>query len=212
MKKTFKILGHTIREFVRKIKDDKTNKYKAKFLAIVTVIMIGLLFGVNLILRSYARFETKVKLNAKTSVALFILEPGNYEFQMGLDGIVPQNQDYLYEFDIMNFKDSDTSEVDMEYDMKVITTTNLPVTYKLYKNQSPTNGTNILTNKNTEQDSDKSWYNVFNLGKISTFTKETQTTDKYYLTVNYPEEYKNNQEYAGKIDSIVVKINARQVI
>ena len=40
----------------------------------------------------------------------------------------------------------------------------------------------------------------------------TNTTDSYYLVVNFPESYKNNLDYANKIESVTVYVYSKQVI
>lgn len=209
LKEKFKILGHNIREIKRNL-TVKDKKYKARFLVLSCLIITGLILGIKLISASYARYYSKKAMKLDVVAALYILDEGEYKFDMDIEGILPSSEEYTYLFTVANFKDNKTSNVDLEYTMKIVTTTNLPLNYKLYKNENP--GTNLLTSKEVKQDESNAWYNVFTLNTPSLFKYNTKTTDSYYLVVNFPEAYKNNLEYANKIESVTVIVNSKQVI
>ena len=212
MKKRIKKVLSKMRDLFRLLKGDKTLKYKIRFSILAIVLILGLYVSVKLISGSYARYYSKKSLVMDTSAALFILDPGEYKFDMDLEGLVPSDNDYTYMFTISNFTDNKVSQVDMEYSLKMVTTTNLPLTYRLYKNEEPTNGTSILSSQSIVQDADTAWYNVFNIATTSTFIKSTKKTDTYYLVVNFPKTYSSTIEYAGQIESAEIIVNAKQII
>ena len=57
-----------------------------------------------------------------------------------------------------------------------------------------------------------SWYKVFDLDDISSLKHDIKTTDTYYLVVNFPQSAQSTITYAGQIESVEVKIDAKQVI
>ena len=212
IKERIKIYLSKIRDLFRLLKGDKTLKYKLRFAVLSVILIAGLFASVKLISGSYAKYYSKKTLVMDTSAALYILKPGEYKFNMDLEGLIPSNNDYTYMFTISNFDGSRVSQVDMEYNIKMVATTNLPLSYKLYKNEEPANGTNILSSQNTVQDSDNAWYKVFNITSTTTFIKNTKTTDTYYLVVNFPETFKTTLEYANQIESVEVIVNSKQII
>ena len=209
IKERFKILGHNIREIKRNL-TSKDKRYKVRFLVLSCLIITSLILGIKLIGASYARYYSKKAMKLDVVAALYVLDEGEYKFDMDLEGLLPSNENYTYLFTIANFKGNKSSNVDLEYTMKIVTTTNLPLTYKLYKNENP--GTDLLTNKVVSQDDNNAWYNVFTINTPSMLRYNTNTTDSYYLVVNFPESYKNNLDYANKIESVTVYVYSKQVI
>ena len=65
-------------------------------------------------------------------------------FNIETDGIVPSSTPYTYRFSVSNFNQNNMSDVDINYSINIRTTTNLPITLELYRNQLPENGTNIF--------------------------------------------------------------------
>ena len=109
-------------------------KYQIKYISLVIFYGVILFTGLLLVF-THARYESQVKLNASLENAIHIIKPTSDSFNISLDGIIPREEPYLYIFNVANYDESNTSEVDMEYDLSLITTTNLPLTYKLYKNE-----------------------------------------------------------------------------
>ena len=187
IKERFKILGHNIREIKRNL-TSKDKRYKVRFLVLSCLIITSLILGIKLIGASYARYYSKKAMKLDVVAALYVLDEGEYKFDMDLEGLLPSNENYTYLFTIAN----------------------LPLTYKLYKNENP--GTDLLTNKVVSQDDNNAWYNVFTINTPSMLRYNTNTTDSYYLVVNFPESYKNNLDYANKIESVTVYVYSKQVI
>lgn len=210
--KSYNIFLHNIREFIRNIKKNKSNKYRLRFLMLASLVLFIAFLGIYLIRDSYAKYESRKNLVTDAVAALYIIKPGSYSFDMNIEGVVPGTDDYIYSFTVSNFEESTTSNVDLSYSMRIISTTNLPLNYRLYKNQSPTGGTNLLNITDISQDSESAWYKVFDLEDVGSFTHDTNTTDTYYLVVNFPQSAQSTISYAGQIESVEVKIDAKQVI
>lgn len=210
--KTYNIFLHNIRELIRKIKSNKSNQYRLRFVLFTSLILFIGSLGVYLIKDSYAKYESKKNLVTDTVAALYIIKPGSYSFDMSIEGVVPGTDDYVYSFTVSNYEESSLSNVDLSYSMKIITTTNLPLNYRLYKNELPSGGTNLLNVTDISQDTESAWYKVFDLDDISSLKHDIKTTDTYYLVVNFPQSAQSTITYAGQIESVEVKIDAKQVI
>ena len=101
----------------------------------------------------------------------------------------------------------------MDYDITFITTTNLPLTYEVYKNENYTsnNAKNIIKNEETYQDEYGVYYKKITVNNEGTFTHLENETDIYNVVVEFPLEYQNSPtNYNGYVDLIKVVIDARQ--
>lgn len=162
--------------------------------------------------KTLARYESTGEIEYDIQTAFFVIEDGEYSFTMNLGNIKPSASPYVYLFTIANFNEDLTSKVDMEYNLKIITTTNLPLNYKLYRNEAYQTGTSILSPKQTIQDTYESWYNKFTTEESYLLTHDSMTTDSYYLVVEYPLLYKNTLDYLNKIESVDIYVYANQLI
>ena len=133
-------------DFIYKIKHIKHYEEKRKFLLFMFILFFFLFLSFYLFKIAYARYEVHSKINANISKALYILDTGEQSFNLEPDGIVPSNKPYVYKFSISNFNETKETDVDIYYDLKIITTTNLPITIKLYRNEvyDNTNSTNLF--------------------------------------------------------------------
>ena len=101
----------------------------------------------------------------------------------------------------------------MQYKIKFETTTNLPLTYQIIRNEKySADAVNIISSNTLRQDADV-YYNVFNINNTYNFSHTKDEMDQYTIVVNFPEQYKNNpDDYQGKIELISVIIDAEQVV
>lgn len=212
MKRKFNILKHKARVVIRNFKKNKSLKYRVRFMGIACGV--GALFIVALvsIASSFGLYESEVKLNLDIKTALYVLKDGLYSFDMNIEGIIPQDAPYTYSFTVNNFDEDKISDVDLTYDIEVVTTTNMPLTYSLYRNEEYQIGTNILTNTSLEQDENGAWYNKFRPNDGYELLKGTKKTDTYTLTVTFPKSYKSTTVYVEQIESIVVNVKSKQKI
>jgi hypothetical protein len=156
---------------------------------------------------TYSKYSSSAEGNAAANIAFFIVDVGTYENTISLNDLEPSNNDYIYKFTVNNFRNGKRTNVKLDYDIEFITTTNLPLTYKIYKE----GGTdNIITDSEIIKDGDM-YFNKLSTNEVSTFSYEENQTEEYTLIVNFPITYNDKpDEYQGLIDSFVIKINARQ--
>ena len=103
---------------------EQFDKKRFMFVARIIFIFVGLAVIVNLVGRTYTRYESNVDINANANVAFFIIDQGTYESSISLNGLVPSNDPVYYTFYVANYKDSKRTKVDMDYKIKFETTTN----------------------------------------------------------------------------------------
>ncbi len=117
--------------------------------------------------------------------------------EMPLEGLLPGGEKTL-EFQVVNYTGDAISEVAMEYDIKVETTGNLPLTFTLTTTETA-NGINagtILADGTPLT------------GGLFPLTEEKQA-HTYALTATWPPD-KKDARYADEIDLVTVTVTARQ--
>lgn len=103
----------------------------------------------------------------------------------------------------------------MEYTLKIVTTTNLPLSYALYKNEkyNDNNSSNIITGDVIARDSDAedaTYFRTLSTEKEKFGFKKDEKND-YQLVISFPKEY-DSFEYQGIVEGIKIVIESKQVI
>lgn len=180
---------------------------KKKFLSInrITITLL-IIFILLVILKStYASFETNSSGNALSKVAFYILNTKTETENLKISNIKPDGKDNNYLITVSNFNDTKVSDVDLEYSLEIRTTTNIPVTYKLYLNDS---SDNIMSTKELVKDTDNTYFYKYK-SILQSFTHQVKRTDTYKLVINFPSNY-NDEVYQSMIDDVEISVNARQ--
>lgn len=202
-------------KILQKFKKENIQYYeqKKRLLIVVLVMFLLIVLAVKLFQIAYASYESTAKLNANINKALYIIQEGDMEFNIDLNKIEPSNEPYIYKFSVSNFDGNKHSQVDLEYQLDLRTTTNLPLTYKLYRNENydDPNATNLFENVQIVQDTDGAWYNLAEGKDKYEFLYTETKTDIYTLVINFPKEYKNKLDYADNIDNIEIIIKSNQI-
>lgn len=184
------------------------NINKTKFLFFFKYIAIFLLvvFIINIMEITYSKYSSSANGDAAANIAFFIVDVGTYENTISLNNLEPSNNDYIYKFTVNNFKNNKRTNVKLDYNFEFVTTTNLPLTYKIYKEGT----NNIITSNEIIQDGDM-YFNKLRTNEAGSFSYEENQTEEYTLVVNFPITYNDKpDEYQGLIDSFMIKINATQ--
>ena len=164
------------------------------------------IFILLVILKStYASFETNSSGNALSKVAFYILNTKTETENLKISNIKPDGKDNNYLITVSNFNDTKVSDVDLEYSLEIRTTTNIPVTYKLYLNDS---SDNIMSTKELVNDTDNTYFYKYK-SILQKFTHQVKRTDTYKLVINFPSNY-NDEVYQSMIDNVEISVNARQ--
>ena len=191
-------------------------RFDIKRFKIVTQLIIILACGfliVNLAGKTLSRYESRVDVSAEASVAFFLLEQGTYESTISLTGLTPSVNPFYYTFYVTNNKDGKRTDVNLNYTIRFETTTNLPLSYEIVRNETFNgNYTNIISGPTTRQDSGGVFYNVYTNNNTYSFTHNSNQTDSYVLKVNFPVSNKDKPDkYQGVIELFSVIIDATQV-
>ena len=194
------------KKFISNInKRDFKRYFLFSILFIITMIVLG---SVKL---TQARYETVTRINVSPNLAFFIVDVQSQTGQIKLEGMVPRVNPYLYTFNVSNFSGNRRANVDLTYSIEIITTTNMPLNFKIYKGANST--TDEIDSDTFTTDTNGVYYRHLVINDASTFSYSTNATDVYTLWVEFPEQYKSSPaEYAGIIDLVDIKINAEQVV
>ena len=189
---------------------------KKRFMLVTKLIFVfvALVVIVNIVGRTYTRYETTVDVSAEASVAIYVVDQGTYESSIALTGLTPSIEPKYYSFYVSNFDQTHgRTKVDLEYTIKFEVTTNIPLTYEIIRNQTFSGSyTNIITNTAVRQDDDNVFYKVFSNNDTYSFSHLANTTDQYRIKVTFPDSYKDYPDsYQGIIELFSIIVDASQV-
>lgn len=208
MKRKFHLFFHN----VRVLKRNKKWMMKLRFLSFSCVLFILLVFGLYALIQSYSSYYASSNLTLDVQTALYVLEEGEMSFSIDVDKIIPSDQSYIYTFSISNFNESQQSDVDLEYTMKLQTTTNMPLQYRVYYDHYTLGEVDTITKREVKQDEDGAWYHLFTMDGTYTMQYKEATTHVYYLVIDFPEQYKSDLVYSDAIENIQVLVNSKQIV
>ena len=197
------------------VKDFLKNFDTQRFIFVGKIILILLVCVVayNLVDKTNSRYESNANVSAEASVAFFVVDQGTYEGSISLSGLEPSNESYYYTFYVRNYDSQGyRTDVNLNYTIKFETTTNLPLTYEIIRNQSfNSTHTNLLTGFTTRQDDNGVFYKTSNILGTYSFGFANNEVDEYTIKVNFPISYKEHPEYQGSVELFSIIINATQV-
>lgn len=197
-----------------KLKDffEHINRRRFKTIVFASLLVVILLVSIFLIPTTFSKYVSQTSSNAKAKVAFYLLKTDYQTNVVLLDEIAPRNDPYTYIFTVSNFDGSKRAETNMQYDLVIRTTTNLPLKYELYLNSLYTdaNAENAITNEEVIQDDDGTYFNRFT-ADTKYFNHSYSETNTYQLVVYFPETYVDNK-YQDIVDSIEITVDSKQVM
>lgn len=177
----------------------------------IGILLLVILFSAFILLnKSFALYKSEVKMNIKVDRALYLVGVEKMAFNIDSSKIVPSDTPYIYNFSISNFTNNSQSDIDLEYNLIIKTTTNLPLTIELYRDNNTTK--NILNNVKVLQDEDGSWYRIYEVNSKEVMLYKNKVTNLYTLKVLFPASYNSDLTYADCIENIEVIINSNQIV
>lgn len=189
---------------------------KKRFFSVFKMIFLLLLFilAINSLDITYSRYESGAISNAKAKVAFYVVEPGTYEQSISLSGIIPSDDVYLYTFTIQNYKGTNRTKVNMNYQVEFKSTTNLPLEFLIIEGDTYSESSlNIIENDSYIQDENGMYYRKLLTNQTYRLSHESDEVDTYTLVVRFPTQYKDSPEdYQSLIDLFTITINAEQVV
>lgn len=200
--------------FAPSIKEFSTHINKRRFKSIVfgSLLVMILLLTVFLTPTTLSKYSTTTNSNAETQIAFYLLKTTYQTNTVLLDEITPRNEPYTYSFSVSNTNGTKRTETNLEYDLSIKTTTNLPLSYKLYLNSVYTdaNAEDAITDSDVIQDDDGTYFNIFSTD-TKYFTHSYNETNNYQLVVYFPSTYVDEM-YQDIIELIEIRIDSKQVM
>lgn len=179
-----------------------------KVFLIEVLLLFFFIFSIFFVIKNtMSRYSNDVKAVGSLSTAMYIVEEGYQSMNLNLGSLAPRNNPYEYNFSVSNFDENNRTEVNLEYDLKLVATTNLPLTYELYINGG---SENIIKTDTIDRDEYQTYFRTMTTEtKRFGFTKDEINT--YKLVVHFPETYKDIK-YQDVIEGIEIQINSKQII
>ena len=192
--------------------DKKTIKKSLIIISLIIIIIVAIIQ----IGKTLARYESAATTTRDVDVAFWVVDNSFQTQRILINDIYPSDDAFEYEFTVSNVNASGKSaEVDLEYEILLTATTNLPLSYNITKNGETCDLENIL-----EADADGTYYRKIKIGKVvdSEFVskhemkQEDDVTDEYCIQVTFPKENSTNLDYADLMEYINIDLSAKQVI
>ena len=158
-----------------------------------------------------AKYESISNSYANVGIAFYLFKEDYKTMTLNLAELLPQDNVYIYNFSIGNQDGGEMAEVDIDYELTLRTTTNLPLTYELYMNENYTDegATNIITEDNIALDDQGTYFRTMKTDKINLSYKQG-TTNLYQLVIHFSANY-NQEIYQDIIELLEINVNAQQV-
>ena len=189
------------------------DKKKLRKILLILLLIAIIIIAIILIRNTLARYETTATSDKDIDVAFWVIGESYNTQRMLIKNIYPSDTSFDYTFTISNFEvnEDDNSikkraETDLEYELSLTTTTNLPLEYAIQKN-----GANCSTNETLITDSDGTYYKNMKLAKVR-LNQDADRTDTYVLKVTFPKSNYKNLDYADLLEYIKIDMNAKQII
>ena len=189
---------------------------KAFFKSLIIIsLLIVIIFVFIQIRNTLARYETTATTERDVDVAFWMIDTSFASQNILIDEIYPSDTPYEYTFTVSNFNGTKRAETDLEYEIVLTTTTNLPFEYEIQKE-----GVTCTIVETEEQqlikDTDGTYYRKMTLQPPVTDEFILQTgsnqTDNFKIKLTFPKENNENLEYADLIEYIKLDLSAKQII
>lgn len=186
----------------------KNKKKIMRLYAKLVILVLCMLIIARIFVLVLSKYESISNSYANMDIAFYLFKEDYKTMTINLASIVPQNNKYNFEFTVGNQDGIETAEIDIEYELTLRTTTNLQLTYELYKNEDETS--NIILENNILADEYGTYFRKMTTKKE--FLPYTEgTTNLYKLVINFPENY-NQEKYQDIIELLEITVNAKQVV
>lgn len=180
--------------------------YAKLVILVLCFLIIARIFGLVL-----SKYESISNSYANVDIAFYLLNEDFQTMTLNLASLLPRNDAYTFEFSIGNQAGEDMAEIDIEYELTLRTTTNLPLTYELYMNEQYTDvgATNIIKENTVAKDEHGTYFRTMTTDKI-TLPYIQGITNLYQLVVYFPAGY-DQEKYQDVIELLEINVNGQQV-
>lgn len=189
---------------------DKKKIRKSLFILLLIAIIIAVII---LIRNTLARYETTATSEKDVDVAFWIIDDSVKSDRMLIQDIYPANDSFNYSFTVSNYEVvgsgqtiSKRAETDLEYEIVLTATTNLPLEYQVQRN-----GVSCIESQELYTDDDGTYYRRIKLSS-NRMNQGTDLIDYYDLKITFPKSNYTNVDYADLIEYIKLDLTAEQII
>lgn len=197
---------------------------RVKSIKLVTIILLILIIYICItVTNTIAKYVKESDLKNKIDIAFWIVndEYNNESENLIISNIYPSNDPYEYLFSVSNYKDNKRTEVAIEYNINLKSTTNIPLEYKIfekqedgswkemYVRQSIVSNNTSYNNKVYEEYVKKLVIYQNEKEEKMKFGFEKNETKYYKLQIFFPISY-NSEKYSDLVEGIKLNINATQ--
>ena len=178
-------------------------KILRKNIIIIIMIVIISIMAFKLV-ETFARYSSNSNSEASVHVAFWFLGNSAEEQQekrIILEKLQPSNEYQAYSFSISNNNGTKTAQTDIKYQIDIITTTNLPLNYYLYKriDSSLAEGTTDIYTY-TDTDGNEYKYKKLSISQVTNadnktgnyFTITPDNDGTYYKNITYTVDERSN--------------------
>ena len=186
------------------------NKKRVIKCLIILILLIVIIVTTIQIRKTLARYETTTTAEREVDVAFWIVDNDFKSDRILIEDIYPASTPYTYTFSVSNFNDTKNADTDLEYEIVLTSTTNLPLSYQITKN-----GVTCTKAERLYKDANETVFREIKLetdANSLTMPHETNKTDTFVLQVTFPQGYSANAEYADLMEDIKIDLNAIQKI
>lgn len=189
------------------------DKKRLRKCLIVLVLIAIIITAIVLIRNTLARYETNATSEKDVDVAFWIIDNSYKSESILIKDIYPSDTSFDYTFTVSNFEVAENggtvakrAETDLEYDLVLTTTTNLPFEYVIKKN-----GSTCAKTERLYTDSDGTYYKEMKLPQVR-MNQGSDNIDTYVIKITFPKSNYTNVEYADLLEYIKIDLNAKQII
>ena len=187
---------------------------KKRFILLVKcqALLLILVIVLFLIPTTLSKYESNSKSKAKAEVAFYVVDVGMFTENVLIEKIEPRVEPYIYNFTVSNNNGDKRVETNLEYELSIRTTTNLPLEYSLYMNEqyNDESSVSIITSDETTLDEDGTYFRYIKTDKLY-FSHLYNETNNYQLVVYFPSDYKD-AKYQDIYELLEIKIDSKQII
>lgn len=175
---------------------------------ILNLLVILLIVLISILPSAYSRYESTLGASSKIDTAIYLLND-TYEYvDVRLPELVPQTTGYVYTFSVSNNDGTIRTDTDLEYDLTIVTTTNLPLDYEVYENGDESKS--AIVSDVIEQDSDGTYFRKISMSKKS-FGHKIDESNVYTLVIYY-QASSVDANFQSLIESIRIEVDSRQIL
>ena len=183
----------------------KKNKRLKLEIIILLILLVMLCF---LIPFTLSRFRTEARGDAPIDIAFYLLNDTYTHQNITLSEMQPGDEE-SYTFSVSNTDGTNRSEVTLDYEIVIRTTTNLQLEYELDEIVSGVDN-DVILSSNTISDEYGTYFKEIKTSS-ETFEYTDNETKLYKLTIKYPSSLKSHKNQ-GICESIEIKILSKQKI